>query len=421
LAYQRFLLANIGHGESVLHRMRALLALYAGARGHISALIHSHCTSAALLADRIGLGADVQRVLGYTFERFDGGGLPQGAAGDDLPIEMRVAQLADMVEVHHREYGVGGAVAMARSRRGGQFDPAVVDAFVADADAVLAMPLTGDTWSAALREAPDRHTGLDGPGLDAMLVALGDFVDLKCPFTAGHSRAVATLAAGAATAAGLDDDAIALTRRAGHVHDIGRIGVSNQVWGKPGGLTTADFERVRLHPYLTERILHRVPGLREVASVAANHHEHLDGTGYPRGLSARELTTPDRLLAAAVSYRAAVEPRPYRAAMSPPEAARRLHARVRDGALDGAATEAVLHAAGHVARRPRPRPDGLTAREVEVLCLVAQGATNRQIARQLVISEKTARNHVERTYAKIGVSNRVAASMYVLESGLLGR
>ena len=150
----------------------------------------------------------------------------------------------------------------------------------------------------ALQHAPDRHTRLDGPALDALLVALGDFVDLKCPFTLGHSRAVAQLAADAAVTAGLDEEAVTLTRRAAWVHDIGRIGVSNQIWSKSSGLTMAEFERMRLHPYLSERILSRVPGLKDVAAVATNHHECLDGSGYPRGLTARQLTMPDRLLAA---------------------------------------------------------------------------------------------------------------------------
>lgn len=420
LPYQRFLLANVRNGEPLLHRLRAVAALYSDARGHISRLIHSHCTSAALLAERIGLDAGVQRTLRYTFERYDGGGLPDGVTADGIPIEMRVAQFADLVEVHQRGHGIEGAVRMARSRRGGQFDPAVVDAFVTDPEPVLAAPMTGDVWAIALREAPDRSAHLGAGELDALLVALGDFVDLKCPFTAGHSRAVAALAGVAAAAVGLDPEAVTLTRRAGHVHDIGRIGVSNQVWSKASALSTAEFERVRLHPYLTERILCRVPGLAQVASVAANHHERLDGRGYPRGLGARELTMPDRVLAAAVSYRSACEPRPYRAAMTAGDAARRVHARVRDGALDPVAAEAVLHAAGQ-SQRPTTRPDGLTAREAQVLCLVAQGATNREIAQRLVITEKTARNHVERTYAKIGVSNRVAASLYALEHGLLPR
>jgi HD-GYP domain-containing protein (c-di-GMP phosphodiesterase class II) len=330
-----------------------------------------------------------------------------------------VAQLADMVEVHQRQYGVGGAVAMARSRRGGQFDPAVVDAFVAEPDRILTVPGAGDVWATALRHAPDRDTRLDNSALDDLIVAFGDFVDLKCPFTVGHSRATARLAADAAMAAGLDEDAVTLIRRAAHIHDIGRIGVSNQVWSKRGALSAADFERVRLHPYLTERILHQVRGLNEVAAVATNHHECLDGSGYPRGLSARQLTMPDRVLTAAVAYQSALEPRPYREAMSASGAARRLRQRVDSKAVDPLAAEAVLHAAGHPAHRSKPRRDGLTAREVEVLRLVAQGASNKEIATKLVISEKTVRNHVERTYTKIGVSNRIGASMYALERGLM--
>ncbi|WP_155771581.1 HD domain-containing phosphohydrolase, partial [Mycobacterium asiaticum] len=251
-----------------------------------------------------------------------------------------------------------------------------------------------------------------------LLVALGDFVDLKCPFTLGHSRAVARLAGDAAVAVGLDADAVALTRRAGHVHDLGRIGVSNQVWSRPGALTAAEFERVRLHPYFTVRILNQVPGLRQLAEVAGNHHECLNGTGYPRALAEGALGLPDRILAAAVSYQSACEPRPYRKEMTPDSARRRLLGRVAAGELDAAAVEAVLHAAGHRAQRPKVRPDGLTPREVEVLCLVARGASNKEIASTLVISEKTARNHVERTYAKIGVSNRIGASMYALRHGL---
>ncbi|MCT7658292.1 HD domain-containing phosphohydrolase [Mycobacterium deserti] len=417
LPYQRFLLANLGHGESLLSRLKTIATLYANARGHITQLIHSHCTSAALLAERIGLGVDVQTALRFTFERFDGGGLPAGAGAEAIPLAMRVAQVSDMAEVHQREYGVDGAVAMVRSRRGGQFDPMIVDAFVADPAGVLAVPSAGDVWATALRYAPDRNAPLDAASLDALLIALGDFVDLKCPFTLGHSRAVAQLTADAATFAGLADGAVALAKRAACVHDIGRIGVSNQIWSKPAALSMAEFERVRLHPYLTERILSQVSGLRSVAAVAANHHECLDGSGYPRGLSARELAMPDRLLACAVSYQAALEPRPYREALGPAGAARRLRERVRDGELDPVAAAAVLQAAGQEPRS-KPRPHGLTAREVEVLRMVAQGSTNKEIAAHLVLSEKTVRNHVERTYAKIGVSNRIGASMYALEHGL---
>ncbi|MHA3020539.1 HD domain-containing phosphohydrolase [Mycobacterium sp. BMJ-28] len=418
LPLMRFLIANIARGEPLVRRLNVMATLFVNARGQLSQMIHSHCTSAALLADRLGLGPDVQAALAFAFERYDGAGMPAGAHGDAIPIQMRVAQLADLVEVHHRTGGVAAAVAMATDRRGGQFDPDVVDAFIRDADAILAGPATGDAWQTALREAPDRHQPLDDHGLDALLMALGDFVDLKCPFTLGHSRAVAKLAGDAAAAAGLDGPAVALLRRAGHVHDLGRIGVSNQVWSKPGPLSATEFERVRLHPYLTVRILSRVRGLTQVAQLAGNHHECLNGSGYPRGLPESALGLPDRILAATVAYRSGCEPRPYREALTPASAARRLQERVRAGELDTVAVDAVLHTAGQRPERPSGRPDGLTPREVEVLRLVARGVSNREIATALVISEKTARNHVERTYAKIGVSNRIGASMYALRHGL---
>ena len=420
LPYLKFLFSNVGRGEPLRQRLTAMAALFANARGHVARLIHSHCVSAAMLAERIGLSPDVRHALAFTFERYDGGGLPTGAAGDAIPLPIRVAQVADMLEVHQRAYGADGAMAMVRARRGGQFDPQVVDVVLADPDAILAGPPTGDAWAAALRQAPDRNQPLGDEALDALLVALGDFVDLKCPFTLGHSRAVAELAADAATTAGLDADAVALTRRAGHLHDLGRIGISNQIWSKPGPLTAAEFERVRLHPYLTVRILSQVAGLEGVALLAGNHHESPDGSGYPRGLSGSALSLPDRLLAAAVGYQSALEPRPYREKLSADAAARRLRDRVRAGALDPVAVDAVLHVAGHRVGRPNPRPDGLTPREVEVLGLIARGASNREVASALVISEKTARNHVERTYAKIGVSNRIGASMYALKNGLAG-
>ncbi|HMZ13178.1 MAG TPA: HD domain-containing phosphohydrolase [Mycobacterium sp.] len=418
LPYYRFLASNIGRGEPLLQRLQSIATLFVDARGNMSRLIHSHCTSAALLAERMGLGAGVQHAIGFSFERYDGSGLPAGARGDEIPIEMRVAHLADMAEVHHRAGGVAAAVEMVKGRSGKHFDPTVVGAFVADAAAILDGPQPGDAWDVALRGAPDHDLPLAAAELDELLVALGDFVDLKCPFTLGHSRAVARLAGDAAHAIGLSSDAVTATRRAGHVHDLGRIGISNQIWSKPESLSAAEFERMRLHPYLTVRILNRVNGLQDVAQVAGNHHECMDATGYPRNLPGAALGMPDRLLAAAVSYQSALEPRPYRAAFDAGQAAQRIRERARGGELDPVAVDAVLHAAGHRGRRSASRPDGLTPREIEVLQMVARGASNKQIAAALVISEKTARNHVERSYAKIGVTNRIGASMYALRNGL---
>jgi HD-GYP domain-containing protein (c-di-GMP phosphodiesterase class II) len=417
LPYLRFLAGNVARGEPIGERMRVMATLMRDARGRLATLIHSHCTSAAALGRHIGLDPDVERALAYTFERFDGGGLPSGASGTDIPIEMRVAQLADVAEVHHRLYGVEGAVAMVRSRRGGHFDPAVVDVFLPDPGALFP-PLGDDPWELGLSVVPGDETPLDEGRLDVLLTAIGDFVDLKCPFALGHSRNVAALAEAAAVHLGLPAADVTAIRRAGHLHDIGRIGVSNQVWSKPTELTAAEWERVRMHPYLTDRVLTRIAGLGDVTAIARAHHEHLDGSGYPLGLSGAALSRPERILAVAVAYQSALEPRPYREPHSPAEAADRLESRATRGALDRDAVDAVLTVAGHVRSRMR-RDDTLTPRETEILGLVARGYSNRDIANRLVLSEKTVRNHVERSYAKIGASNRVGASLYALRQGLV--
>ena len=415
--YLRFLLGNVARGEPLGQRVRVMSALMRDARGQLGTLIHSHCTSAGALARHIGLDPDVEHALAFTFERYDGGGLPVGAPGTDIPIEMRVAQLADVAEVHHRMYGVHGAVAMAHSRRGGHFDPAVVDAFTTDTESLF--PADGvDPWQAAFAVAPDSEVRLDDARLDSLLMAIGDFVDLKCPFALGHSRNVATLAVAAALQLGLPREDVIDVRRAGHLHDVGRMGISNQLWSKGSDLSGAEWERVRMHPYFADRVLTRIPGLARVAAIARAHHEHVDGSGYPLGLAGAALGRPERLLAAAVAYQSALEPRPYREPLTPDAAAARLKRRVTAGALDATSVDAVLAVAGHARPKVR-RDDALTPRETEILGLVARGLSNREIASRLVLSEKTVRNHVERTYSKIGATNRVGASLYALQRGLI--
>jgi DNA-binding CsgD family transcriptional regulator len=295
----------------------------------------------------------------------------------------------------------------------------VVEALLGLGESGLAAPRPGEAWDAALDLAPDGDAPLTDDDLDEVLCAIGDFADLKSPFTAGHSRGVAELAAAAARCCGLPERQVRELRRAGLVHDLGRMGVSNALWDRAGPLTVAEHERVRLHPYLTERILGRVPGLAGLGRIAGAHHERMDGSGYPRGSTGAELSPQQRLLAAADTYQALREPRPHRPAASAADAARSLRDEARAGRLDAQAVDAVLTAAGHDARHRRPWPAGLTGREVQILRLVAQGMSNRQIAGQLVLSTKTVRNHVERAYAKVGATNRTGATLYALEHGLV--
>jgi HD-GYP domain-containing protein (c-di-GMP phosphodiesterase class II) len=207
-------------------------------------------------------------------------------------------------------------------------------------------------------------------------------------------------------------------RRAGLLHDLGRVGVSNAIWDKPGPLSEAERERVRLHPYFTERALARSARLAELGAIGAAHHERLDGSGYHRALPAAMLSLPARLLAAADVFQALIEPRPHRPAYAAEGAAEIVRGEAAAGRLDADAVDAVLTAAGRPPAR-RERPAGLSEREVEVLRLLARGLTNRQMAAQLGLSAKTVGRHVEHIYGKAGVSSRAAAALFAVENGLV--
>jgi DNA-binding CsgD family transcriptional regulator len=203
------------------------------------------------------------------------------------------------------------------------------------------------------------------------------------------------------------------------VHDIGRVGVPNTIWEKPGPLTATETDRMRLHPYYTQRVLARPGGLASIGELGAMAHERLDGTGYFRGLSGSAIGLPARVLAAANSLRSLQEPRSHREAFPQKTAATVLVGEARAGRLDADAVDAVLDAAGQPrTRRPHGVAD-LTARETEVLVLLAGGASNRQIATRLGMAPKTAGNHIEHIYVKTGVRSRAAATFFAMQHGVL--
>jgi HD-GYP domain-containing protein (c-di-GMP phosphodiesterase class II) len=296
------------------------------------------------------------------------------------------------------------------------FDPAVVDAWVAIASDVLPT-LAGESWPGIAPARPDRS--LSDDELDEALELLADYADLKSPWFSGHSRGVADLAEDAARHMGLPEGERVTLRRAALVHDIGRNGVPNSIWDKPGPLTDDERERVRLHAYYTDRVLHRAGHLAYLSSVASSAHERAGGGGYPRAIAGETIPLLGRLLECADAYHAMCENRPHRPAMSKDVAAKEVRRMARDGELDGAAVDAVLAAAGHPVRKRPSTPAGLTPREVEVLELAARGATTRQVASRLGITPKTAGNHIERIYAKIGVSSRAEAALFAMQNGLL--
>jgi putative nucleotidyltransferase with HDIG domain len=394
-------------------------AVLAGARRARSGLT-AHCEVGQRFAERLGLARGVSEGLWHVFERWDGKGLPRGIAGEQIPRAARVLHVARDADVHWRLGGEQRVRDVLEARAGGAYDPELADLARSELPRALAALDAESAWDAAMRVRPARTAVLDGDALDAACRVIGEFADLKSVFTLGHSTAVAELAEAAAWRLGLAEPDVAVVRRAGLVHDIGSVAVSTGIWEKPAPLSTGEWERVRLHTYFGERVLARCGGLADVGAVAARHHERLDGSGYHRGSTAGDLSLAARVLAAADACQAMTEPRPHRPGLPRDAIARALDDDVVAGRLDGDAVAVVLQAAGlRAGSAPRAFPAGLTAREVEVLRLVARGHSNKAIAGQLQLSPKTVGHHVGHVYAKAGVSTRAAAALFAVEHGLL--
>jgi HD-GYP domain-containing protein (c-di-GMP phosphodiesterase class II) len=409
----------LGAGQPPLHRFRLGLEFVLSGRRELDGMVAEHAGRARSLADQLGLDQAVLDALLAAYERWDGKGWPAGTTGAAIPIASRVAQFAEFVEVAHRVGGVDAARALARERAGRQFDPELARLLDAEAAQLLADLDAIATWDAVISAEPALAVVVAAERFDSALLAIANFADLKSPYFLGHAPAVAELAAAAGQQLGMVADDVRALRRAALVHDLGRLGVSNAIWDKPGPLGAGEWERVRLHPYLTQRMLRQSDALAQLGAIAVQHRERLDGSGYPNGLSATAIARPARVLAAADAYQAMREPRPHRPELPADAAATELRAEVAAGRLDGDAVEAVLGAAGHRVRRRREGPAGLSEREVEVLQLLARGLSNRAIAQRLVISPKTVGTHIEHIYAKIDASSRATASLFAMQHGLL--
>jgi len=378
-----------------------------------------HCEVAQRLAERMGLPESLIVCLGQLYERWDGKGQPNGLKGDEVAVPVLVVTLAQDAVIWARIGGVDAAVTTVRKRSGSAYHPEMAERFCHDAASLMAGLDQEPTWESVLSLEPSRPEPLSHEELDRCCEAMADFADLKSPFTLGHSPGVSALAAGAGRRLGLIDADVTALQRAGLLHDIGRVGVSAGIWGRPGPLSQREWEQVRLHPYYTERVLARPESLGRIGVLASQHHERLDGSGYHRGSAGSALSPAVRILAAADAYHAMTEERPHRPAFQPERAAEELRGEVRAGRLDGDAVNAVLAEAGHrVSRTRRERPAGLSEREVEVLRLLARGLSNRDMADQLYVSPDTVKHHVQHIYDKIGLSTRAGATLFAVENGL---
>ena len=308
-------LRTAGAGGSVLGKARHVSAVLGSGRAGARSLIELRCERGAEVVRGIGLGEVASRAVMELDEHWDGGGYPAGISGEEISLAGRVLCLAQTAEVFWQQGGPAAACEIVRQRRGTWFDPKLVDAFLAlEHDAAFWHTL--ETPSVTLLEPPDRVLVADDARLDRVVHAFASIIDAKSPFTAHHSEGVAEIALALAVLLGLDPATRATLRRAALLHDVGKLGVSNRILDKPGQLGEAEWQTVRRHPRWSMEILARVSAFKDVAQIAAAHHERLDGSGYHQGLTAQYLDRPSRILAVADVAEALSAERPYRRALS---------------------------------------------------------------------------------------------------------
>lgn len=388
------------------------------------------CEVSRTLAPGLGARPDAVDALDDVYERWDGRGIPLGRTATEISLAGRYLHVAEQAVLAQVVGGDGAAVAEVRRRAGGHLDPELVGVFVAHAAAVLAPTGADDLLASVLDREPAPHRAVPPSGLPALCAVLGEVADLKSVHLVGHSARLARLAGAAALRAGLPAAEVDQVRSAALLHHLGCVVVPSALLDRPSGapaLSTADRERLRLQTYWTSRILERCPSLRDLNRLcrpAGAVHTALAEDGWntwrrPADLPPiTALPFAARLLEAAEAWATLTEDRPGRPALPTYRADRELGAAAADGRLDPDAVSAVLAAAGRA-----PTPDGvgsgLSPRELEVLRLAARGLSNKEIAAELVISERTVGHHLAHVYDKTGYRTRAGVAVWAAHRGLL--
>ena len=421
-AFVRWMRRHVGQDEASLAKLRRYLNVLRTSRPFFTEGFATTVTVASRIAGRLGMSPGVQQALLAVFEQWDGSGYPEGRAGAQIPQVARVVLPTFFLVPVHRVSGRAAAIELATTLRGHASDPSVADAFLAlAADDTFWAELEGpDIQGRVLTlEAAEPVTHADDL-LDAAALAFADFIDLKSRHAAAHSRRVGAVAEQLARAMRCPQEEVALIRRAGLMHDLGMVAIPSYLLERPwSSLSEAERDQFRLHPYHGERILQRVPAFTPLAALVGNHHERFDGSGYYRGLRGEHQALGARIIAVADRLDTLTHDAPGVPAVPIDVALETIGSEPFDPAVFAALRGALEGSDNPRQTSPQPRPAGLTDREVEVLRLAASGLPRREIARRLQITENTARHHLEHIYNKTGATNRVSATLFAMEHGLL--
>jgi putative nucleotidyltransferase with HDIG domain len=328
----RLLWRNVSPRANPLDKMLRIAEIGLTQHKNNAEMIQLRCDRGASIVRKIGMSERTADAVRSLDEHWDGSGYPQRLKGDAISPLARVMGVAQHLDVFAQERGPAKAMAVLRERSRRWFDPEVVKAAESLQtrstlwehclpDAAHPTPVAEHwTRAAVIDLAPIQSGRMSASHIDLVCEAFAEVVDAKSNFTFRHSLGVTDCAIRIGTAMGLKPERVQLLHRAALLHDLGKLRVPNSILDKNGKLDDAEWNVMREHPALTSDILRRVKQFKELAQVAGAHHEKLDGSGYPDGLSGSQLSLEARVIAVADVFGALIEDRPYRAGFSPREA-----------------------------------------------------------------------------------------------------
>lgn len=243
--------------------------------------------------------------------------------GERVPLGSHILHLADRVSVLKKKEGhildqADGIRERIREQSDRMFMPDLVEAFTRLSEKKYFWLTT----AAPRIEAPLSRNGaapelsLDMAEMLDLTKLFAHIIDFRSKFTATHSAGVAAVGKALAALAGFSETDCRKMEMAGHLHDLGKLAVSPEILGKPGKLTQAEFNVIYAHPFLTSRALQRIPGFGTINTWASNHHERVNGRGYPYHRPAADLPLGSKITAVADVFTAVLEQRPYKKDMS---------------------------------------------------------------------------------------------------------
>ena len=346
----RFVLAHTGLKAGLSERFRSLVTVFTSGGTIARELIETRCQRGAEIVRMMRFSERVASGILDLDEYWNGKGKPVGLKGTDIALSARIGLIAQVVDVFHTSAGATAAKKEVARRAGSWFDPDLVQVF----DRIAADPVFWDTLASPdlkgtviAMAGDDMADGVDEDYLDDVAAAFAEVVDSKSPFTSGHSKRVALFTDMIAEQIGMDEQQRRSLKRVALLHDIGKLGVSNQILDKPGRPDDDEWASIRSHPALSEQILSKIAAFSDLARIAGAHHERLDGKGYPRGIGSDDICLETRIVTTADIFDALTADRPYRAAM-PVSQALAIMAKDIGTAIDAGCFAALAQAMQHL-------------------------------------------------------------------------